>query len=214
MSFLTSGPTADHLPAVSHIVLADVDQLRAHAAEADRWAADRRSQLVEGGELPPHWQPPYAAVDAVKALVDRAGEWLVEGDPRRRLRAAPALPGRTELVGDWLRDQAAAQMRVVVATDQASRLAELLGRGRPNRSIRSAGESATTRSIALVHGSTGAGFVHRPSNLVLLGPSCSAPPGCAGCSPRSGWSPAISSASWKPATWWSTSTTGSPATWE
>ena len=102
MSFLTSGPTADHLPAVSHIVLADVDQLRAHAAEADRWAADRRSQLVEGGELPPHWQPPYAAVDAVKALVDRAGEWLVEGDSLDADYAPAPAPSRTHRTGRGL----------------------------------------------------------------------------------------------------------------
>ena len=53
---------------------------------------------------------------------------------------APALPGRTELVGDWLRDQAAAQMRVVVATDQASRLAELVdvaGRIGPSEALES-----------------------------------------------------------------------------
>ncbi len=55
---LTAGSTAEHLPEDGHLVLADVDQLRAHAAEADRWAADRRSQLVESGELPPHWQLP------------------------------------------------------------------------------------------------------------------------------------------------------------
>ena len=53
ITFLTAGPTADHLPDGAHIVVADVDQLRARAAAADEWAASRRSQLIEAGELTP-----------------------------------------------------------------------------------------------------------------------------------------------------------------
>ena len=170
ISHLTAGPTADHLPDDSHLVLTDVDQLRAHAAEADRWAADRRAQLIEGGELPPHWQPPYAATNTLNALLDRVAERLEEGAEKDQAYApAPALPGRTDQIGEWLREHTTGATRVVVATDQASRLAELLGdvpgRIGPSDVLE---EPPPPGSIALVHGSTGAGFVHRPSNLVLL----------------------------------------------
>jgi transcription-repair coupling factor (superfamily II helicase) len=167
---LTAGPTADHLPGDSHLVLTDVDQLRAHAAESDRWAADRRTQLVSNGELPPHWQPPYMASETLTALLDRGAERLEEGAEQGAVYApAPALPGRSDQMGDWLRTLATGTARVVVATDQGSRLAELLGNtpGRigPSDALE---EPPPPGSIALVHGSTGAGFVHRPSNLILL----------------------------------------------
>ncbi len=170
ITHLTAGPSADHIPPDTHLVLADVDQLRAHAAEADRWAADRRAHLVEEGELPAHWQPPYAAAETLAALVDRAAERLDEGGGTATgFGPAPALPGRTDQIGEWLREQARGGARVVVATDQASRLAELLGESSAGIAPSEALEAPLEPGgIALVHGSTGIGFVHRPSNLVLL----------------------------------------------
>ncbi len=170
ITFLTAGPTADHLPTDGHLVLTDVDQIRARAAEADDWAAGRRSSLVEGGELPPHWQLPYLATETFRALLDRSAERLEEGGAADAgYGPGPVPPGRADQVGEWLRDLAASGARIVVATDQASRLAELVGEtpGRigPSDAL---DEPPPSRSIALVHGSTGAGFVHAPSNLVLL----------------------------------------------
>ncbi|MGH2488968.1 MAG: transcription-repair coupling factor, partial [Candidatus Limnocylindria bacterium] len=170
ITHLTAGPTADHLPADIHLVLTDVDQLRGRAAEADQWATERHAQLVASQELPPHWQLPYAATDTLSALFDRATERLEEGEAAEAGYApAPALAGRAGLVGEWVRSQAAAGSRVVVATDQASRLAELLGDA-PGRigPFDALDEAPPPGSIALVHGSTAAGFDHRPSNLVLL----------------------------------------------
>ncbi|MGH2489779.1 MAG: DEAD/DEAH box helicase, partial [Candidatus Limnocylindria bacterium] len=167
---LTAGPTADHLPPDAHLVVTDADQLRAHASEADEWALERRAQLVAGGELPPHWQPPYAALATLHELLDRAGEGLGEGEADEvGFGPAPPLPGRGEDLGERLRDLAAAGHRVVVATDQASRLAELLEEA-PQRigPLDVLTEAPLPGSIALVHGSTGAGFVNRLANLVLL----------------------------------------------
>jgi transcription-repair coupling factor (superfamily II helicase) len=170
ITHLTAAPTADHLPADAHLVLTDVDQLRGHAAEADRWAADRRSHLIEDGELPPHWQPPYAAAETLDSLLERSAERLEEGGATDAgFGPAPALPGRSEQIGEWLREQAGGGARVVVATDQASRLAELIG-DLPGRIGPSDALEAPPPpgSVALVHGSTGIGFIHQPSNLVLL----------------------------------------------
>ncbi|HJT63951.1 MAG TPA: CarD family transcriptional regulator, partial [Candidatus Limnocylindria bacterium] len=170
ITFLTAGPTADHLPKDAHVVLADVDQLRGRAAEADEWAAGRRSALVEAGELPPHWQLPYLAAETFGALLDRSAERLEGGDAKDAgFGPAPIPPGRADQVGEWLRDRAASGARVVVVTDQASRLAELVGDTPSRIGPAHALEAPPNQgSLALVHGSTGAGFVHEPSNLVLL----------------------------------------------
>ncbi|MEX1278441.1 MAG: transcription-repair coupling factor, partial [Chloroflexota bacterium] len=171
ITHLTAGPTADHLPADAHLVLTDVDQLRAHVMDADQWAAGRRAQLVEGGELPPDWPLPYQAVATLDALAARAPERLEEGGDASEIGfgAAPALPVRAERMGEWLRELAAAGRRVVVATDQASRLVELLadapGLIGPVDHLEAA---PPPRSIAVVHGSTANGVSHAPSDLLLL----------------------------------------------
>jgi transcription-repair coupling factor (superfamily II helicase) len=170
VTVLTAGPTADHLPEDTHLVLADVDQLQAAAVDADQWAADRRTQLTEAGELPPAWPLPYAARPLVAALAGRAHEQLEEGDALEAgFGPAPALPGASDRLGERVRELAAAGRRVVIATDQASRLVELLGDA-PGR-LGPLDEVTTppgAGTIAVVHGSTGAGLVHEPSGLVVL----------------------------------------------
>jgi transcription-repair coupling factor (superfamily II helicase) len=170
VTFLTAGPSLDHLPDDAHVVLTDVDQLRAHASEADHWAADRRSGLVADEELPPHWQLPYGATDALDALLDRSVERLEEGEADSPdFGPAPGLPGRGEQIGERLRGLARDGHRLVVATDQASRLVELLGSGAPVIGpVDVLAEPPPPGSIAVVHGSTGTGFVHRPSRLTVL----------------------------------------------
>jgi transcription-repair coupling factor (superfamily II helicase) len=170
ITFLTAGPSVDHVPSDAHVVLSDVDQLRAHAAEADDWAADRRSSLVTAEELPPHWQLPYGAADALRGLLDRPTEHLEEGEAEdAAFGPAPALPGRGEQTGERLRDLAGPRDRLVVATDQASRLVEVLAsRAAVIGPVDALDEPPPPGSIAVVHGSTGSGFVHRPSRLTVL----------------------------------------------
>ncbi|HEX9635154.1 MAG TPA: transcription-repair coupling factor, partial [Candidatus Limnocylindria bacterium] len=171
ITHLTAGPTADHLPADAHLVLTDVDQLRAHVTDADQWAAGRRAQLVEGGELPPDWPLPYQAVITLEALVARAPERLEEGGDAAEIGfgAPPALPVRADRMGEWLRELAAAGRRVVVATDQASRLVELLSDAPGVIGPLDALEDAPPPgAIAVVHGSTANGLSHAPSDLLLL----------------------------------------------
>ena len=79
-------------------------------------------------ELPPHWQLPYAATGALRALEDRSAERLEEGEAETAdFGPAPALPGSGEQTGERLRTLALRGERIVVATDQASRLVEVLG---------------------------------------------------------------------------------------
>jgi transcription-repair coupling factor (superfamily II helicase) len=170
ITHLTAGPTSDHLPTNTHLVLADVDQLRARAAEADQWAVERRAQLVASEELPAHWQLPFSAHDTLKALLDWSAERLEEGaGDEAGFGPGPPLPGGADEIGERLRELASRAQRVVVATDQASRLAELLGDAPGGiGAVDSLSEPLPPGSLTLVHGSIGAGFVHRPSKVVLL----------------------------------------------
>jgi transcription-repair coupling factor (superfamily II helicase) len=77
-AWLAAGPASDHLPDDTHLVLADLDELRALAADLDRQAEERRSGLVEGGELPEHWPLPYAALETLDRLGTMAAERIEE----------------------------------------------------------------------------------------------------------------------------------------
>ena len=169
---LTAGPAADHVPGSAHVVLTDLDELRAVARELDGQAADRLAGLVAGGELPPGWPLPYQAQAVLDALASRSAERLEEQageDVDSGYSGAPPLPGRAERAGTWLSELASGGRRVVVTTDQASRVGELLeAEGRavgPTAELR---EVPPPGGIGLVHGSLSAGFAHSPSGLLVL----------------------------------------------
>ena len=169
-AWLTAGPTADHLPTGAQIVLTDPTELRAIAAELDGQAVERRAGLVASGELPPDWRLPYAAAATLNDLVRRAALLLDEGaEDGAGYAPAPALPGRIDRLGAWLAELANGGRRVVVTTDQASRIGELLEEaGTPVAPVAELREAPRPGGIGLVHGSLSAGFVHDPSQLVVL----------------------------------------------
>ena len=169
-TFLTAGATAAHLPKNAHLVLTDPTELRAIAGELDLQATERRAGLVTSGELPADWPLPYEAVATLQALEERAAEALDEGSERDAGYAtAPALPGRSDRLGPWLAELAAAGRRLVVTTDQASRLGELLEEvGLAVSAVAELREAPPAGAIGLVHGSLSAGFVHLPSKVVVL----------------------------------------------
>ena len=125
-ALLTASPAAEHLPQDAQIVLTDPDELRAIAAELDGQATERRAGLAAAGELPADWPLPFAAAETIAALAQRSAEELDEQqgtDPG--YAGAPSVPGRVERLGEWLAELARNQ-RVVLTTDQASRIGELL----------------------------------------------------------------------------------------
>ncbi|HEX2884439.1 MAG TPA: transcription-repair coupling factor [Candidatus Limnocylindria bacterium] len=167
---LTAGPAADHVPADAHLVLTDLDELRALAADLDEQAAERLSGLIAAEELPAGWPLPYDAATTLDALVARAAERLEEqADDDAGYAAAPPLPGRAERAGTWLVELAARDRRVVVSTDQASRVGELLEEaGRPTAPVAELRAAPAPGAIGLVHGSLTGGFVHLPSGLTVI----------------------------------------------
>ena len=169
-ALLTAGATSDHLPAATHLVLTDPEELRAIAADLDAQATERRDGLVASGELPPGWPLPYEAAAALGTLEALAAELLDEGtDTDAGYRPAPPLPGRADRLAGWLAELAASGRRLVVTTDQASRIGELLEEeGRAVAAAAELHDIPPAGGIGLVHGSLSAGFVHVPSNLLVL----------------------------------------------
>jgi len=167
---LTAGPAADHVPAQAHLLLTDLGELRALAEQLDTQASDRLSGLVAAGELPAAWPLPYDAAGTLEGLVGRATERLEEqADAEPGYAPAPALPGRADRAGHWLIDLAAAGKAVVVTTDQASRVGELLEEaGRPLAPSAELHQAPEAGAIGLVHGSLSGGFAHDPSGLLVL----------------------------------------------
>jgi transcription-repair coupling factor (superfamily II helicase) len=169
-ALLTAGPAADHLPAGAHLVLTDPEELSALAADLDAQAVERRAGLVASGELPHDWPLPYGAATTLRHLVDRAGESLSDqGEVGVGFSSAPVLPGRAERIGEWLASLTGGGQRLLITTDQASRVGELLEEaGRPAAPGAELREPPPPGAIGLVHGSLSAGFAHAPSGLLVL----------------------------------------------
>jgi transcription-repair coupling factor (superfamily II helicase) len=167
---LTAGPAADHLPGNAHVVLADAAELRAVAGQLDEQAHERRAGLLAAGELPLDWPLPYDADLVLEELGQRADELLEEqAETDAGFATAPVLPGRADRLGEWLRQLAGQGRRIVVTTDQASRVGELLDEaGLASAVTAELSQPPPSGGIGLVHGSLRAGFVHQPTDLVVL----------------------------------------------
>ena len=125
---------------------------------------------MAAGELPRDWPAPYDALGTLEVLATRAGEVLDEqaGGRRRiharhpRFPAGPTGPARGSR--SWRSDRP-----VLVSTDQASRVGELLDEaGHPTTPVAELRATPVAGEVALVHGSLSAGFGHEPSGLLVL----------------------------------------------
>ena len=169
-AFLAAGPAAAHVPADAHLVLTDLGELHALALQLDQQAIDRRDGLARDGELPATWTLPYDAAGTLDELAARAAERVDEqAEDDAGYTIAPTLAGRADRAGEWLIERADGGRRVVVTTDQASRVSELLDEaGRPTAALAELRTAPGPGEIGLVHGSLSAGFAHAPSDLVVL----------------------------------------------
>jgi transcription-repair coupling factor (superfamily II helicase) len=169
-ALLTAGPALDHLPPEAALVLTDPSELVAIAHELDGQARDRRAALVAAGELPEGWPLPYDAMAGLAALQAGTVETLDEqAGAEAGYAPAPALPGRADRLGSWLAELTADGRRVVITTDQASRVEELLDEaGLASAATAELSQPPLGGGIGLVHGSLSAGFAHDPSKLLVL----------------------------------------------
>ncbi len=169
-TLLAAATAADHVPAAATLVLTDLEELRSLAADLDGQAGDRRAGLVANDELSAEWPLPYDAAATLANLVDRSTERLEEqADREAGYATAPPLPGRADQAGRWLTELAERGRSVVVTTDQASRVAELLEEaGHPIAALAELREVPPAGGIGLVHGSLSGGFGHAPSGVLVL----------------------------------------------
>ena len=218
-ALLTAGPAADHVPTTAHLVLTDTDELHALAADLDTPGGrpSRRASWPRAS-CRLDWPLPYDALrHARRSLRDRAAEALEEqADLDAGYGSAPTAAGPRR-AGRRVADRARGTdgRRVVVTTDQASRVGELLDEaGRPVAPVAELREAPAAGSIGLVHGSLSGGFAHAAERAAggdrprAVRRDARAAAGRR----RSAWSRATSSASSRPATTSSTSTMASRGT--
>jgi transcription-repair coupling factor (superfamily II helicase) len=176
----------DHVEPGTLLMLDEPGDLAESAEFLWRQADERRAELIEAGELPADWPSGYLGPREWKGrlVASRTLELTWESVPpedsslaRNALSSGdpfgwrePALPpGRAgrlvEAVDTWRAEGA----RIVLASDQAPRLAELLAEaGRPTAVVRRVGEAPPPGAVVLVERSLNGGFSGGPDGLTFV----------------------------------------------
>ena len=183
-AYLSPSTGLDHVPPGTLFVLDEPGDLGEAAEFLWRQADERRADLVDGGELPKDWPSTYLPPrdwkgrltgsrtleltwesDAPGAMAGRA---LSSGD-LFGWREPELPPGRTarlaEAVERWQEDGA----RIVLASDQAPRLAEILGEaGHGVGVVGGVTDAPPKAAIVVVERSLNDGFAGGPDGLVFV----------------------------------------------
>jgi transcription-repair coupling factor (superfamily II helicase) len=178
----------DHLDAGTLLVLDEPGDLADAAEFLWRQAEERHKELVDQGELPRDWPTAYLpAIDWKRRLhgartleltwqsdaaeaegMAYASKSLTSGD-LFGWREPVLPPGRTERLVDGVEHWLAEGARVVLMSDQAPRLAELLSEaGHPVGIVGRVAEPPPAGAIALVDRSLNGGFEGGPDGLALI----------------------------------------------
>jgi transcription-repair coupling factor (superfamily II helicase) len=175
----------DHIPPETLLVLDEPGDLAEAADFLWRQADERQAELVESGDLPKNWPSTYLGPREWKTrlVAGRTLELTWESEPPQGSSMAgrglssgdlfgwrePQLPaGRAgaiaEAVERWQKDDA----RIVLASDQAPRLAELLEEAGHPTAVVHAPEAPPPGAIALVERSLNGGFAGGPDGLAFV----------------------------------------------
>ncbi len=178
----------DHLDPSSLLVLDEPGDLADAADFLWRQAEERHAEMVETGELPRDWPAAYLPARDWKARLHGARTleltWQSEATEAQGMAFAakglasgdlfgwrePVLPpGRTERLVEGVEHWLGEGARVVLASDQAPRLAELLGEaGHAVGIVHRVSEAPPPGAIALVERSLNGGFEGGPDGLALV----------------------------------------------
>jgi transcription-repair coupling factor (superfamily II helicase) len=176
----------DHIGPGTLLVLDEPGDIAEAAEFLWRQADERRAELVEAGELPKDWPSTYLPQRDWKGRLvgSRTLELTWESVPPEDVAMArgalssgdpfgwrePVLPaGRAgrlvEAVGAWRADGA----RIVLASDQAPRLADILGEGgHPAAVVDRVTEAPPPGAVALIERSLNGGFIGGPDGLAFV----------------------------------------------
>ncbi len=183
---LAPSTALDHLEPGTLLVLDEPGDIAESAEFLWRQADERRAELVEAGELPKDWPSTYLPPRDWKSrlVASRTLELTWESVPPEDVAMArgalssgdpfgwrePVLPaGRAGRLADALEAWRADGARIVLASDQAPRLADLLGEvGDPVAVVGRVGEAPPPGAIALVDRSLNGGFIGGPDGLAFV----------------------------------------------
>jgi len=184
-AYLATATGLDHVDPGTLLVVDEPGDLAESATFLWRQADERRAELVEAGELPVRWPATYLGQRDWKGrlVASRTLELTWESEPPPGIAMAasldatlvfgwrePILPlGRSarlpEAIDGWRADGS----RIVLASDQAPRLAEILAEaGHPTAVVPGLSEPPPPGAIALVERSLNGGFSGGPDGVVFV----------------------------------------------
>lgn len=176
----------DHIPPGTLLILDEPGDIAEAAAFLWRQADERRGELVVAGELPKDWPSTYLSPRDWKSrlVASRTLELTWESEPPADVAMAsglkslgdpfgwrePVLPlGRASRLADAVAGWRADGARIVLASDQAPRLAEILAEADHPVAIADARvEAPPPGAIALVARSLNGGFTGGPDGVTFV----------------------------------------------
>ena len=173
----------DHVPAGTLLVLDEPADIADSADFLWRQAQERRTELVAGGDLPGEWPEAYLSPRDWKSRLLRGRTlemtWESEaaattggGTPMGDLfgwREPSLPPARTGKLAETVTAWAAEGSRVVLASDQAPRLADLLQeQGLPTAVVERIVDAPPPGTRTLIGRSLNGGFTDGPDGLTLV----------------------------------------------
>ncbi|HSK52218.1 MAG TPA: transcription-repair coupling factor [Clostridia bacterium] len=183
--YLATATALDHVEPGTLLIIDEPGDVAESAQFLWRQADERRAELVEAGELPGRWPVTYLGPRDWKSRLVAARTleltWESEPPPGTAMSAPldatlvfgwrePQLPmGRaarlSEAVEGWQEDGA----RIVLASDQAPRLAEILAdAGHPVAVVAGLADPPPPGAIALIERSLNGGFADGPEGLTFV----------------------------------------------
>ena len=171
---LNEGWVVDYLPKESLLVLDEPQTIRQVLEDISAQAAELKADLVAKRELPRIFPSP---LHDAKEMERRVAEFphllrlesFGEGKGTFPFSGAPAYAGRTRVLLDEIRQMLSAGQRVILVSQQAPRLAELLGEATvPFQQAEAIESMPPLGSLTVVHGSLTEGWVLPQEQTVLL----------------------------------------------
>jgi len=176
----------DHVAPDTLLLIDEPGDIAEAASFLWRQADERRAELIEAGELPKDWPSTYLPPRDWKArlVASRTLELTWESVPPEEVAMArgglssgdpfgwrePVLPpGRAGRVAEAVEAWQADGARIVIASDQAPRLADILAEGgHPTAVVSRIAEAPPASAVALVDRSLNGGFIGGPDGVAFV----------------------------------------------
>ena len=167
----------DHLRADTLVIIDEREAVDAALADLDELVAERRSEVAGRGEIDPRTPLPHEPRDVVRATLDgharrvELGRWTTGAEAgafRLPFRQADAYAGRLQDAARDLHRQQQRGDRVVVATQQAQRYAEVLAENGVDIPVaESVPERGARGTVALLQGSLSEGWTVQTADGIV-----------------------------------------------